>query len=256
MIATPPKTSIASHPALFRLLVFSACTSVSFAAAEPDASRSARIEVLVVGGRGHDWNGFFETVAPVLGKTGDFNLTLTGNLDDLKAGNISKYKVVLFYGSGGEFSDPAQESGLERFVKTGGGMAGVHATDAFKQSDVYWRLLGGRFITHGGGRFWLRPDDQKHPVVNGMADFEIEDETYTSQYHPGFKLHSLGHIDRGNEQQSMVWVQDYGQGRVFNTTLGHDGAAWSNPNFQRLLARGLYWAAGHEPKDIPAEKSE
>jgi type 1 glutamine amidotransferase len=69
---------------------------------------------------------------------------------------------------------------LERFGTAGGGMAGVHATDAFKQSDVYWRLLGGRFITHGGGQFWLRLDDKKHPVATGMHDFEIQDETYIS----------------------------------------------------------------------------
>ena len=54
----------------------------------------------------------------------------------------------------------------------------------------------------------------------------------------------------------MLWVQDYGKGRVFNTTLGHDGAAWINPNFQQLLAQGLYWAAKREPKDIRARKAE
>lgn len=257
MKKTPSRVTAASHPALFRILLLSACTSISLmAAVEPDAARGERIEVLMVGGRGHDWNGFFGTIAPVLGKTADFNLTLTGDLDDLKAGNISKYKVVLFYGSGGDFSDPTQEAGLERFVSAGGGMVGVHATDAFKHSNVYWRLLGGRFITHRSGLFWLRLDDRNHPATAGIQDFEISDETYTNQFHPDFKLHSLGHIDRDSEQQSMVWAQEYGQGRVFNTTLGHDGAAWSNPNFQRLLARGLYWAAGREPKDLPAEKTE
>ena len=215
---------------------------------------SDQTKVLVVGGRGHDWNGFYGTIAPVIQRTGDFKLTLTANLDDLKSENISKYNVVLFYGSGGDFSDPRQEAGLQQFVKNGGGMAGVHATDAFKQSDVYWRLMGGRFVTHSGGQFWLRLDDRNHPVIAGMQDFEISDETYTNQFHPDFKLHSLGHIDRGSEQQSMVWAQQYGQGRVFNTTLGHDGAAWTNPNFQRLLARGLYWAAGREPKDVPEGK--
>jgi len=47
----------------------------------------------------------------------------------------------------------------------------------------------------------------------------------------------------------MIWVQPWGKGRVFNTTLGHGKAAWANPHFQRLVVRGLYWAAGREPKD-------
>ena len=136
-----------------------------------------------------------------------------------------------------------------QFVKGGGGLAGVHATDAFKKSDVYWRLLGGRFSGHGGGKFMIRIEDKKHPVTAPMEDFEIQDETYRSNYHPDFELHSLGRIDRDKEQQSMIWAQQIGKGRVFNTTLGHGKAAFDNPHFQRLVTRGLYWAAGREPKD-------
>ena len=66
-----------------------------------------------------------------------------------------------------------------------------------------------------------------------MADFEINDETYQNKNHPEAKMHNLGRIDRGNEQQSMVWVQEFGKGRVFNTTLGHGQPAFDNPQFQR-----------------------
>ena len=47
----------------------------------------------------------------------------------------------------------------------------------------------------------------------------------------------------------MVWVQEFGKGRVFNTTLGHGQQAFDNPQFQRLVVRGLYWAAKRQPKD-------
>jgi type 1 glutamine amidotransferase len=214
-----------------------------------DLAAAEKIKVLLIGGRGHDWKGFHGVIAEVLKKTGDFALTLSTQLDDLKPPSTRKYDVVMFYGSGGDFTDGRQEQGLDDFVNRGGGLAGVHATDAFKQSDVYWRLLGGRFTTHGGGKFWLRIEDKKHPITAPMADFEISDETYQNQYHPDFKLHSLGRIDRGQEQQSMVWAQQVGKGRVFNTTLGHGKEAFDNPQFQRLVVRGLYWAAGREPKD-------
>jgi len=214
-----------------------------------DAASAEKTKVLLMGGRGHDWKGFHAVISPVLEKTGDFKVTLSGQLDDLKAQSIKKYDLVLFYGSGGNFADPSQEKGLAEFVSGGGGLAGVHATDAFKKSDVYWKLLGGRFIGHGGGKFMMRIEDKKHPITAPMKDFEISDETYRDKYHPDFKLHSLARVDRGKEQQSMVWVQQCGKGRVFNTTLGHGKAAWTNPHFQRLVVRGLYWAAGREPKD-------
>lgn len=214
-----------------------------------DAVAADKIAVLLVGGRGHDWRGFHDTIAPVLEKTGDFEVTLTEKLDDLTVDNLAKYDVVLFYGSGGNFTDEAQEKALDAFVRGGGGLAGVHATDAFKKSDVYWRLLGGRFTGHGGGKFPVRIEDKNHPITAGMDDFEIQDETYRNNYHPEFELKSLVRIDRGQEQQSMGWQQVIGKGRVFNTTLGHGRAAFENPQFQRFVVRGLYWAAGREPKD-------
>jgi len=213
------------------------------------AAAAEKIKALLVGGRGHDWKGFHAVISEVLKKTGNFELTLTTQLDDLKAERLKPYSVVMFYGSGGDFTDPAQEKGLWEFVQNGGGLVGVHATDAFKRSDIYWKLLGGRFTTHGGGKFMLRIEDKKHPITAPMDDFEIHDETYQNKNHPEAKMHNLGRIDRGKEQQSMIWVQEFGKGRVFNTTLGHGKQAFDNPQFQRLVVRGLYWAAGKEPKD-------
>ena len=213
------------------------------------ASAAEKIKVLLVGGRGHDWKGFHEVLSKVLEKTGDFDLALTTDLDDLKADRLQGRQVILFYGSGGDFTDPAQEKGLWEFVQNGGGVAGVHATDAFKKSDIYWKLLGGRFTTHGGGKFLMRIVDPKHPVTAGMKDFEIVDETYQNRDHPEARMHHLARMDRGQEQQSMAWVQEFGKGRSFNTTLGHGREAFNNPEFQRLVVRGLYWAAGRTPKD-------
>lgn len=219
------------------------------------AAAADKIKVLLLGGRGHDWKGFHSVISEVLDKTGDFEVKLSDQLDDLKAESINKYDLVLFYGSGGNFTDDAQEQGLDEFVKAGGGLAGVHATDAFKKSDLYWRLFGGRFSGHGGGSFMMRITDKKHPITAPMQDFEISDETYRNTFHPDFKMQSLGHMDRGQEQQSMIWVQDWGKGRVFNTTLGHGRPAWENPALQRLIVRGLYWAVGQEPKDPVGGKS-
>ncbi|NQU25322.1 MAG: ThuA domain-containing protein [Candidatus Nealsonbacteria bacterium] len=238
------------HRTFYRMFGLAVLALTVFASQGVTAEKT---KVLLMGGRGHDWKGFHEVISKVLDKTGDFEVTLSAELNDLKAPNIGKYDVVLFYGSGGNFADEAQETGLGQFVAGGGGLVGVHATDAFKQSDVYWRLLGGRFIGHGGGKFTIRIDDKKHPITATMKDFEIQDETYRDKYHPDFKLHSLGHIDRGAEQQSMLWMQEYEKGRVFNTTLGHGREAWTNPALQQLVTRGLYWAADREPKDPPTE---
>ncbi|MFW6107552.1 MAG: ThuA domain-containing protein [bacterium] len=211
-----------------------------------------KIKVHMVQGGGHNWKAHLPILAEILQKTGDFQVSMSQDLDELKAENIQEYDVVLFYGSGNNFKDPAQEKGLCDFVRDGGACAGIHsATDSFKKSDAYWELVGGRFAGHGGGKFTVRILDPDHPITQGLEDFEIQDETYRHRYHEKAEkeLHHLVKIDRGKEQQSMGWVRDYGKGRLFYTSLGHGRQAWTNPHFQRLVVRGLYWAAGREPKD-------
>jgi len=220
------------------------------AAVGPRVEAGEKIKVLFLEGGGHGWKGNFPILAKVLEKTGDFDITMSADLDELKAENIKKYNVVLFYGSNNNFRNAEQEQGLCDFVRNGGGWAGIHsATDSFKKSDAYWELVGGRFAGHGGGEFKVVIVDRKHPITKGLADFEIRDESYRHRYHKKAKIHSLVRIDRGKEQQSMGWVRDYGKGRVFYTGLGHGRPAWVNPAFQRLVVRGLYWAAGRQPKD-------
>ena len=127
---------------------------------------------------GHDGKAFIALMGRELEGTGDFAITPAKNADDLKSENIKKYDVVLFYGSGGTISDRKQEQGLWDFVHQGGGIEAVHATDANKSSDVYWELLGGRFIGHGGAMYTVHIYDQNHPITAGLRDFEISDETY------------------------------------------------------------------------------
>jgi len=216
-----------------------------------DAAAGAKIKVLFFRGGGtHDWKGLSPILVEVLNKTGDFDVTLSENLDDLKADSIKRFDLVLVYCTGLHFTSPEQEQGLCDFVRNGGAYAGIHsATDSFKNSDAYWELVGGRFAGHGGGKFEVFIYDKEHEITRGMPDFEIQDETYSHNYHKNACMRCLVRMNRGNERQSMGWVQQYGKGRVFYTGLGHGKEAWTNPQFQRLVVRGLYWAAGRVPKD-------
>ena len=215
------------------------------------ADHHGKIKVLYMGGRGHDSPGYEKFLTGFLARQGGFELVISNKLDDLRAGTIEKYDVVFFFGSGGDFTDPAQEKGFGDYVKNGGGVVGVHATDAFKKSDVYWKIFGGQFIGHGGGTFPIEFTDTKHPITAGMKGFEISDESYRDKFHPETvdKLHHLGRINRGNENHSMIWIHEYGKGRLFSTGLGHDENAWQNPALQKLTIRALYWAARKPVKD-------
>jgi len=218
----------------------------------PEARAAAKIKVFMLQGGGHNWKANLPILAGVLEKTGDFEVTMSRDLDELKPENIKKYDVVFFYGSRLNFTDPAQEKGLLEFVRNGGGFVGSHsASDSFKKSDAYWEMLGGRFAGHGHGKFTVTIDDPDHPITKGLGPFEITDESYRHRYYKGVKLHFLASMTERGEKREMAWVREYGKGRVFYSANGHGREAWTNPAWQRLMVRGFYWAAGREPKDPP-----
>jgi uncharacterized protein len=42
----------------------------------------------------------------------------------------------------------------------------------------------------------------------------------------------------------VCWAHNFGKGRVFATTLGHDMQTATSPEYIRLLANGLLWSCG------------
>jgi type 1 glutamine amidotransferase len=213
------------------------------------AADDGKVKVLFLRGGGvHDWKGCTPILAEILDRSGDFDVTFTENLDDLKE-RINQFDIIMHYTTGLEL-DKEQETGLCDFVQKGGGYVGIHsATDSFKNSDRFWEMVGGRFAGHGGGTFKVYIYDKEHAITKGLEDFEIQDETYSHNYHKNATMRCLTRMNRGNERQSMCWVSHYGKGRMFYTGNGHGREAWENPAFQRLVVRGAYWSAGRKVKD-------
>ena len=46
------------------------------------------------------------------------------------------------------------------------------------------------------------------------------------------------------KHEPVVWIAQYGKGRVVENVLGHDVAAMQGVPFQKLLVQGVSWAAG------------
>jgi type 1 glutamine amidotransferase len=220
------------------LAVSAACGVVLAGQAAKPAAKSKIL--MMVGGPFHDNPQLYPILQNALEKTGDFTMTISRDLDQFKAANIANYDLVLIYCTHLTLTKE-QEDGLVGFVKGGKGLVGIHcATDTFRDSDAYWKLVGGRFRSHGNETFKVNITGKSHPIVKGMSDFEISDETYCDDFHPDSKVIVLMRRDKDGEP--AAWVQYYGKGRVFVTGLGHGKSAWENPAFQELIKRAAEWA--------------
>ena len=122
-----------------------------------------------------------------------------------------------------------------------------HSILAYPQFAPWDQMVGmtGRqqFTYHLDQTLRIHVADQAHPITSGLADWDMVDETYTT---PGLASDStlLLTTDHPNSMRHIAWTRQYRNARVFNFQSGHDGVAWANPNFQEVLRRGVFWAAG------------
>jgi type 1 glutamine amidotransferase len=101
----------------------------------------------------------------------------------------------------------------------------------------YVSMIGSAFISHPPlDRFRVRIVDREHPITQGVADFEIEDEWYEL-------AGDLGAVQVLAEAGGcpLLYTRRWGLGRVHYTALGHDHRAFANPSYRRLLAQAIVW---------------
>lgn len=149
----------------------------------------------------------------------------------------------------------AQENRLLQAVESGTGIAAWHgAAAAFRASLKYHFLLGGDFIEHPAGEAYPQPytvtiTDREHEVTAGVEDFEVASEQYYMHVNPN--NHVLAETTFSGEhlpwleghRSPVAWVRNWGQGRVFYHSIGHDPGNLQDPNIRLLTKQGLQYAA-------------
>jgi len=222
-------------------------------AAEP----AKQIRVLLLTGDdvtpAHNWAEVSQAIKETLTATGRFDVRVcedAGVLDS--ATSLARYDLVflhLYNAKTPTLSDTAKAN-LLQFVKGGKGLALSHLSSAsFKEWEEFHKLCGRYWVMGKSGHgprsvFKVRVANKEHPITKGLEDFEADDELYA-------KLQGDGAItvlveadsDWSKQTDPLAFTVEYGKGRVFQETFGHDGKAIRNPSVQKLIQRGCEWAA-------------
>jgi type 1 glutamine amidotransferase len=162
--------------------------------------------------------------------------------------------------------DELLKNSLADFVRTGGGLAVIHAGVAsFAGWPEFGEIVGARFDNHpwgAGSTVVLRIEEPEHPLTAAFREpfFIVTDEIYQvtgpysrenlrvlisvdpvkTQVTPGQK--EL--IHRADKDFGMTWIKSYGKGRVFYCALGHQHELFWNPVVLQHYLDGVQFVLG------------
>lgn len=147
------------------------------------------------------------------------------------------------------FFDPDLRSGIFEFVESGNGLLLVHPATWYNWTDwpEYNRnLVGGCSRCHPPfGDFEVRVTNPDHPVMASVPKrFTIKDELYRFERdEEGSDIHimAVGIEDETGKEYPVARTVDYGDGRVVNITLGHDGDAHQHDAYISMLQNSIEW---------------
>ncbi|QLC34794.1 ThuA domain-containing protein (plasmid) [Halarchaeum sp. CBA1220] len=215
---------------------------------------SAR-SVLLIGGNRFPFHRF-ETNGPLLADAIPDGIDVTRTTEKAALEDLSGYDAVVDYLTDSTLSD-AQRDGLLDFVADGGGYLGVHCAadltntaaddpdaviDAREEPFPELReLVGGHFLTHPEQTTYdVSVVDHYHPVTAALEDFAVHDEPYVLDVDDDVRV--LARMDHPEHADMPVaWTNEYGDGRVFYSSLGHDEASLTNDAVRALLANAVRW---------------
>ncbi|MEU4291373.1 ThuA domain-containing protein [Kribbella sp. NPDC026596] len=202
-----------------------------------------------------------------LAAANDFTVTATEDASMFNDTELAKYEVVIWLSTTGDVLNADQQAAFERYIRGGGGYAGIHAaSDTEYDWPWYGQLVGSYFDSHPAGTpdATVKVEDHAHPsTADAPTSWPRTDEWYNYRTNPRDTVHVLASLDEtsytgGNmgPEHPITWCQDYDGGRAWYTGMGHTISSYAEPAFRKLLLGGIKTAAGVEPADCGASLSD
>ncbi|MBP2415035.1 type 1 glutamine amidotransferase [Arthrobacter stackebrandtii] len=158
--------------------------------------------------------------------------------------------------------------GLRGAIESGTGMAGWHGgiADSYRNNSDYLHLIGGQFACHPGKhpdeRTGEQPDNYvpytvnmapaaaTHPITEGIGDFHLVTEQYwvlADSYIDvlATTTQKVRDWDPWHREVTSpaIWTRQWGKGRIFVATPGHNVDVLQDSNVKTIIERGMLWAS-------------
>ena len=212
-------------------------------------------EVLIISGAGDygdPWHRFGETsqrVAGIIGELGH-HVAISDAVEQDLADPGESNLVVVNIGKPREARPQsgidAAERGLDRYLRRGGALLGLHVSATSMTTMPRWsEMLGGHWVPGRTmhpeqGLFTVLVQPGAHPIVGGMANFTVFDERY-SYLHTNPDITVMCEHSTDGRLHPTVWARESGLARVVYDGLGHDTRSYESAGHVDLLRRTVGW---------------
>ena len=230
------------------------------AAIQAQSRRSGRLRLLYVTqsmGFRHQSLHKSEEIMEQLGQKHGFEVTLTQMAElKLTPANIKNYDVIVFYTTGELPLSEEQKRLLLNWIRDGRLFMGIHsATDTFYKWPEYGEMINGWFDGHPWTQeteVTIRVDDRTHLITSHLPEsMTFKEEIYQLKEFNPEKVKVLVSLDptktnmtlRGikAKQFPLVYVRDYGKGKVVYNAFGHRPDIWTSEWYQTMLVNAIKW---------------
>lgn len=167
--------------------------------------------------------------------------------------NLGRYQTTVWLNTTGEVLDANQQAAFERYLRNGGGFAGIHAaTDTEYDWPWYGGLVGAYFQDHPAIQTaTVRIEDATHPATASLPSIWVRtDEWYNFRSNPHGRVKVLATLDERTysgggmgADHPISWCQLYDGGRVWYTAGGHTRESYKEPLFLQHLLGGIQFTA-------------
>ena len=162
--------------------------------------------------------------------------------------------------------DDQQKADLLSFVRDDGkGFVAAHtATTALQAWPEFGEMLGARYDGHPWNTVLGRViiEDPAFPAMRHFPQsFDLRDEFYQSKDFSRDKMRVVMRLDTSklpphpelhlkDGDFPLAWAKQYGKGRVFYSSLGHDRKTWDDPDVYQMYLEAIKWSLGLTQADV------
>jgi type 1 glutamine amidotransferase len=171
----------------------------------------------------------------------------------IESDQLDQFDLILFYDMYDSITVP-QKDAYVRMVKQKKPLLFLHhSLVSYQDWPEFTQIIGGKYHTKDSTRTsYYQHDDTinvsmsplRHPVIKGLHDFTIIDETYGNcEILP--TVVPLLETDHPRSLPVIGWVNNYLGHEMVYLQGGHGPSAFKDPNYLKVLEQAIRWSVDH-----------